>query len=317
MSFRILGTGSYVPPRAVTNDDLAQLVETSDEWIKQRVGIDQRHVCTTETTGEMAYYAAKKALEDANVKPEELDLIICATVSNDMQCPTAAGYTQMKLGAKCPAFDINSACSGFIFALETAAAYFAKGGCEKILVVGAEMMSRIIDWTDRNTCVIFGDGAGAAILGKGDGFLASKISTYGGDDVIDIPNTIGKSPFYEGEERHNFVHMKGQETFKFAVGAMTRDVTEVIEKAGLTTDEVDWIVPHQANIRIIQFAAKKLKMPPEKFFVNIEKYGNTSAASVPMALDELRRSGRLHENDIMVLTAFGGGLSSAACVIRA
>ena len=164
MSFKILGTGSYVPPKTITNDDMSQLVETSDEWIKQRVGIATRHVCTTETTGEMAYYAAEKALEDAGVKPEELDLIICATVSNDMQCPTAAGYAQMKLGAVCPAFDVNSACSGFIFALETASAYFEKGNYKKILVIGAEMMSRIIDWTDRNTCVIFGDGAGAAVF---------------------------------------------------------------------------------------------------------------------------------------------------------
>lgn len=315
MSFKILGTGSYVPPKTVTNDDLSQLVETSDEWIKQRVGISERHVCTTETTGEMAYYAAEKALEDAGVKPEELDLIICATVSNDMQCPTAAGYAQMKLGAVCPAFDVNSACSGFLFALETAAAYFEKG-YKKILVIGAEMMSRIIDWTDRNTCVIFGDGAGAAVLGRGENYIASKISTYGGDDVIDIPNTIGKSPFYDGEERHHFVHMKGQETFKFAVGEMTKGVKAVIEAAGMTTDNIDWVVPHQANIRIIQFASKKLHMPAEKFFVNIEKYGNTSAASVPMALDELRKSGKLKENDIIVLTAFGGGLSSAACVIR-
>ena len=316
MSFRIIGTGSYVPEKVVTNFDLAEVIDTSDEWIKQRVGISERHISTDESAAEMGYKAALNALEMSNVKPEELDLIIVASISNDTICPTAAGTVQKLLGAKCPAFDVNSACSGFLFAIDTAAGFFARGKVKKALVVGSERMSRIIDWNDRGTCVIFGDGAGAAVLEEGDGYLESKIATYGGDDVIKIPSGTDASPYYDKETKAAHVFMDGQETFKFAVNTITSEIQEITEKAGLSVEDIKYVVPHQANIRIIQFASKRLGLPMEKFFVNIEKYGNTSAASIPMALDELNRTGDLKRGDIIAMTAFGGGLSSATCIIK-
>ena len=316
MSFRIIGTGSYVPEKVVTNFDLAEVIDTSDEWIKQRVGISERHISTDESAAEMGYKAALNALEMSNVKPEELDLIIVASISNDTICPTAAGTIQKLLGAKCPAFDVNSACSGFLFAIDTAAGFFARGKVKKALVVGSERMSRIIDWKDRGTCVIFGDGAGAAVLEEGDGYLESKIATYGGDDVIKIPSGTDASPYYDKEIGAAHVFMDGQETFKFAVNTITSEIQEITEKAGLSVEDIKYVVPHQANIRIIQFASKRLGLPMEKFFVNIEKYGNTSAASIPMALDELNRTGDLKRGDIIAMTAFGGGLSSATCIIK-
>lgn len=317
MSFSVLGTGSYVPPRVVTNDELSTMVDTSDEWIAQRVGVRQRHVCTTETAADLAVEAAKKALEDGHTKPEELDLILAATVSGEDVSPNIACMVQNRLGATCPSYDINAACSAFIFLLETAAGYFARKKVKKVLVVGAERLSRILDWEDRSTCVIFGDGAGAVLLGEGENYLASHLYTRGGDDVIKIPNFIGKSPFYEREPIKPYIHMKGQETFKFAVNAMCGDVRLVMDEAGLAGPDVAWVVPHQANARIIDLARRKLAdIPAGRFFVNIDRYGNTSAASIPMALDELNRAGQLHRGDHLVLCAFGGGLSSAACVLR-
>ncbi len=316
MAIKFLGTGSYVPENVVTNNDLAKLVETSDEWIVQRVGVSRRHISTNETAADFAIQAAKRALDDAKISADEIDLIVAASTSSDHICPTVAGFVQRAIGATCPAFDVNSACSGFLFALETVVSFVMRGGIRNALVIGAERMSRIIDWTDRGTCVIFGDGAGAAVVAPGEGYLASKLFTAGGDEVIEIPNYGGDSPFFKGEKKKPYAFMDGQETFKFAVGKMTEDVKYVVETAGLTLDDVDHVVPHQANIRIIDFASKRLRIPKEKFTVNVEKYGNTSAASVPMALDELNKSGRLKRGDKVVLTAFGGGLSSAACIIE-
>ncbi|MGM9974596.1 MAG: beta-ketoacyl-ACP synthase III [Clostridiaceae bacterium] len=316
MTFKIIGTGSYVPPLAVTNDELSKYIDTSDEWIVQRVGVKKRHICTTETAADLAYEAAKKALENGNIEAEELDLIICATVSGEDISPALSCSVQERLGATCPAMDINAACSAFIYMLETAAGYFARKKVKKVLVIGAERMSRIMDWSDRSTCVIFGDGAGAVLLSEGDNYIASKLNTQGGDDVIKIPNFIGSSPFYKKEQIKPYIHMKGQETFKFAVNAMCKDLTEVIEEAGLTPEEVDHVIPHQANIRIIDAAKKRLNIPPERFHSNIESYGNTSAASIPILIDELNRAGRIKKDDILALAAFGGGLSSGACILR-
>lgn len=316
MSFEILGTGHYVPPRVVTNAELSAFLDTSDEWISRRVGVRQRRVCTTETAADLAYRAALAALETGGTGPEELDLILCATVSGDDVSPSMACTVQGMLGATCPAMDINAACSAFIYMLETAAGFFARGTVKRVLVVGAERMSRILDWEDRNTCVIFGDGAGALLLGAGDAYRSSRLFARGGDDVIKIPHFAGKSPFYENETPKPYVHMNGQETFKFAVGAMCRDLAEVIGKAGLRERDVAWVVPHQANIRIIEAAKKRLDIPPERFCSNIDRYGNTSAASIPILLDELSRGGMLKGGDYLALCSFGGGLSSAACIIR-
>ena len=306
----------YVPPRAVTNDDLSQMVETNDEWIRQRVGVVERRVSTDEWTSEMATKAASAALENAGVKPEELDLILAATVSGETISPSVSAMVQHNLGATCPAFDINAACSAFIFLLETAAGFFARGKAQRVLVVGAERLSGILDWTDRSTCIIFGDGAGAAVLTSGDGYLDSTLTVAGGDDVIKIPHFPGSSPFFEREIESPYIHMKGQETFKYAVNAMSGDITTLLTRNSLTADDIKYIVPHQANRRIIDFTAKKLGIPAEKFYVNIEKYGNTSSASVPIALDELNRAGALEPGDLVILSAFGGGLANGACLLK-
>ena len=317
MSFQILGTGSFAPEKIVTNDDLSTMVETSDEWITKRVGVKERHVCTTETNTDMGVAAAQAALENAGVRPEELDLIIGATISADTISPGLAGMVQNRIGATCPCFDMNVACPGFLFALDVADGFFARKRAKKVLVVSSERMSGLIDWTDRGTCVIFGDGAGAAVLGEGDNYLSSTLSTIGGEDVISIPTKWDNSPFYEKELGKNVVHMQGQETYKFAVTSMVRDVRLVMEQAGITGDQVKAVIPHQANYRIINEARRRLpEIAPEKFLMNIDRFGNTSSASEPILLDEANRQGLLQRGDYVVLTAFGGVLSTAACVVR-
>lgn len=316
MSIRILGTGFYVPERIVTNDELSQYVETNDEWIVQRVGVHERHVSENETAVDFAVKASENAIKSSGISVDEIDMIIAATISSDDICPTLAGAVGQRIGAHCPAFDVNSACSGFLFALDTAVSYMTRGGIRNILVIGSERLSRLLDWTDRSTCVIFGDGAGACVVSQGDGYLSSRLFTQGGSDVIEIPADCGASPFLKGEKRSPFIFMAGQETFKFAVNRIVEDVKYVADKAGISLDEIDHVVPHQANIRIIDFASKRLGIPKEKFFVNIDKYGNTSSASVPIALAELNRSGRLKRGDIVAMVAFGGGLSSAACILK-
>ena len=317
MSFRILGTGSFLPQKVLTNDDLSHMVETSDEWITKRVGVKERRVCTTETNTDMGVAAALAALEDSGVKPEELDLIIGATISADTISPGLAGMVQNRIGATCPCFDMNAACPGFLFALEVADGFFVKKTVKKVLVVSAERMSGLIDWTDRSTCVIFGDGAGAAVLGEGDNYLASELHTAGGDDVISIPTWWNNSPFYEHQLKQNKVNMAGQETYKFAVSSMVRDIQSVMAKAGITGEQVKAVVPHQANYRIINEARRRLpEIAPEKFLINIQRCGNTSSASEPILLDEANRQGILQPGDYVVLPAFGGGLSSAASVVR-
>lgn len=316
MSFSVLGTGMYVPPRIVTNEDMSKLVDTNDEWIMQRVGVKERHVSVDETAADMGYKAALQALENSGVKKEEIDLILAASVSGESISPSVSCMIQNLLGVSCMTMDINAACSAFVFMLETAAGFFARGRVKKVLVIGAERLSRIVDWEDRSTCVIFGDGAGAVVLGEGENFLDSVFSVKGGNNVIDIPQFRGKSPFYTRESKKPYIHMKGQETFKFAVNAICRDSRGLLKANGLTFDDISYIVPHQANQRIIDFASVMLKIPKEKFYVNIDRYGNTSSASIPIALDEMNRKGMLKKGDLLLLPAFGGGLASAACILR-
>lgn len=316
MSIRFLGTGYYLPPKVVTNDDLAKLVDTSDEWITQRVGVKERHFSVNETTSDMATKAAIAALEKSGLSPSDIDLIIVGTITSDTLCPSVAATVQKNIGSQGIAFDISSACSGFMFSLETAVAYIERGMAKNALVIGAERLSKILDFTDRSTCVIFGDGAGAAVVTKGEGYLSSTMYTSGNDEVLYIPDNVGISPFYEGEEQKRCVHMDGQETFKFAVNRITQDIKTVAQKADIALGDIDHVVLHQANIRILEFASKRLKIPFERFFVNIDSVGNTSAASVPIALADLDASGKLHRGDIVALAAFGGGLSSAACIIK-
>ncbi|MBR5308361.1 MAG: ketoacyl-ACP synthase III [Clostridia bacterium] len=316
MGIKILGTGSYLPEKVLTNDDLSKIVDTNDEWISQRVGVKERHVSETETAADFAIEASRRALEKSGITAQEIDLIVCATISSETLCPTVAGMVQAAIGASCPAFDVSSACSGFLFALDTAAAFIDRGGVRNALVIGSERLSKLVDWSDRSTCVIFGDGAGAAVIGKGDNYLAHLLYTSGGNEVIEIPSFGGSSPFYKNELKHPYIFMDGQETFKFAVKKIVDDVNAVLEMANLTIDDIAYIVPHQANIRIIDYAAKRLKISTDKIFVNIDKVGNTSAASVPIALSELCNSGKLKKGDKIIMCAFGGGLSSAACIIE-
>lgn len=317
MSFQILGTGSSLPEKIITNDDLSHMVETSDEWIVKRVGVKERRVCTTESVTDLGAQAAARALENAGVCAQELDLIIATTISADTISPGLGGMVQNRIGAHCPAFDMNVACPGFLFGLDVAAGFFARKAVKKVLVVSAERMSGLLDWTDRSTCCIFGDGAGAAVLGEGESYLASELHTKGGDDIISIPTAWDNSPFYERTREKSCVHMQGQETYKFAVTSMVGDIRSVMEKAGITGEQIKWVIPHQANYRIINEARKRLpEIAPEKFAVNIERVGNTSSASEPILLDELNRAGQIQSGDYVLLSAFGGGLSSACCIVR-
>lgn len=318
MNFTVLGTGSYLPPRVVTNDELSTFLDTSDEWISQRVGIRSRHVATTETAADMALRAAEAALENSGIAAGEIDLILTASISGETVSPSVSCLVQRGLGVSCPAFDLSAACSAFLFLLDTADAFFARGGVNRILVIGAERMSRITDWTDRSTAVIFGDGAGAMVLERGgEGvYHPARLTVTGGGEVIHIPQSHGNSPFWEGDDSKPYTFMDGQNTFKFAVNSICTDVKAVVDEAGLTLDDIDWIIPHQANIRILDFAARRLGVPMEKIATNIETTGNTSSASIPIITDDLWRSGRLKRGQTVVLTAFGGGLASAACVMK-
>ncbi len=317
MSFKIVGTGSYVPEHIVTNDDLTLFLDTSDEWIRSRSGIEQRHVVTNETTSELATKAAQAALENAGADVSEIDMILCATVSGEYVSPSVACMVQHNLGAQCPCLDLNAACTAWIYLMDTAAAFFCKGGIRKMLVIGAESMSRILNWHERSTCVLFGDGAAAVVLEPGDNYITSVFQVQGGDDVIAIPTKKGISPWYDHQEKEPLVHMNGQETYKFAVSNFPKRIAEVVEKAGLKQSDVDWVIPHQANKRIIDGAARRMKdIPAVHFCVNFQKNGNTSAASIPLVLDEWNRAGRFQPGDLIAMAAFGGGLSSAACLVR-
>ena len=320
MSFSILGTGSALPSHVVTNEDLAQMVDTSDEWIRTRTGITERRVCTTESITDLAFEAAQNALADSNISADELDLIICATISADYATPSMACTLQMKLGADCPAFDINAACTGFIYALDVAAGYFARRPDQKILVVAAEAMTRLVDWEDRGTCVLFGDGAGAVVLGQGDDLLAIQTGAKGSVSPLYAKNSWGNSPFHaessDSADENPYLHMDGQEVFRFAVTSMVQTVEQVLEEANLTKDEIAYLIPHQANIRILDSAVNRLKLPKEKCLTNIAVRGNTSAACVAILLDEASREGKLKKDDLLALTAFGGGLTTGACILR-
>ena len=317
MSFRVLGTGSYAPPKVVTNDDLSQFLDTSDEWIQQRVGVKERHFSVNETAADMAAKAAQAAIENSGVNPEEIDLILLATITGESQVPSTACVVQGLLGLNCMALEVNAACSAFDCALETVAGYFARGKVRKALVIGTERMSRILDFTDRGTAVIFGDGAGALVLEAGENYIDSVFYVQGNEEVIGCALPVGNSPYYErGQERKPMAYMDGQATFKFAVNAIVKDCNELVKRNGLTYDDIAFIVPHQANMRIIDFASRKLKVPMEKFSVNIDRFGNTSSASIPMMLDELNRAGKLKRGDLLLLPAFGGGLASACCLLK-
>lgn len=316
MSFTILGTGKAVPEYVLTNDELSKMVDTSDEWIRTRTGIQERHICKNETLTELTVKAARAALENAGVTPEQLDLIICSTMRGENITPSQACMIQKEIGASCPAFDVNAACSGFIYALDVADGYFARKKVKYVLVVSMDNLSNIVDWQDRSTCVLFGDGGAAAVLGEGDDLLAINLTAVGNDKVLRIPHGTNASPFYEHGEERAVLHMEGNEVYKFAVNAMATGIKKSVADAGLELKDVDCVIPHQANIRIINASAKNLDIPRERFFCNVMHYGNTSSGSVPIALDEANRSGVLKKGDIIAMCAFGAGLTTGSCVIR-
>ena len=300
MKIKIKGTGSAVPKLRVTNDDLSKLMDTSDEWIRSRTGIGARHLAVEETTTGLAVAAAKEALKDAEMTAEELDLIIAATVTADKFLPNLACEVQSALGAKnAVAFDLNAACSGFLFALATADAYFATGRCRKALILGAETLSKMMDWSDRSTCVLFGDGAGAAVVTAAEnGIIGLNMHSNGAKGGVLTCGSRSTGNFLLGKKPElGYMTMEGQEVFKFAVKQVPECIKEVLEETGNTAEDIDQFIIHQANYRIIESIAKRLKVDLEKFPVNMEHYGNTSGASVPILLDELNRAGKLKNGD--------------------
>ena len=315
MRVGIMGTGSYVPERILTNNDLAKIVDTNDEWITTRTGIRERRIASDdEATSDLAFKAAEKAIMDAGIDKNEIELIIVATMTQDHLTPSTAALVQDKLGIKAAAFDVSAACTGFIYGFTAGYSFIKAGIYKKVVVIGAETMSRVTDWEDRGTCILFGDGAGAVVLGEVEtgGFLASHLAADGSGacELIVPAGGSRKAATAETiENREVYLKMNGREVFKFAVKAFPESVENVLTQQNLTADDIDIFIPHQANVRIIEAIAKRFKQPLDKFFVNLHKYGNTSGASIPIALDEASKEGRFKKGDKIVATGFGGGLT--------
>jgi len=320
----ITGTGMSVPSRILTNADLEQIVDTSDEWIQTRTGIRERRIALpNEAVSKFAEEAARNALEMAGVAPKDIDLIICATVTPDAPIPATACLLQHRLGCqRAAAFDMQAGCSGFIYAQSVAKQFIVSGRCRNVLVVGAELLSKFLDWSDRATCVIFADGAGAAVMSEGSlprGILASALHSDG--SMSDFISMEGGGSMHPASEETlakgmHFIRMRGNETFKIAVRSLEDVSREVLLAAGLTPNDVSLFIPHQANQRIISAVGERLGIPPERCYVNIDRYGNTSAASIPIALDEAVRAGKVQRGDILLMAAFGAGLTWAASAVR-
>ena len=317
---RIAGTGSYLPEKVLTNADLEKMVETSDEWIVSRTGITERHIAAEgQTTSDLGYQAALRALEAAGIEASQLDMIVVGTTTPDLIFPSTACLIQAKLGAVgCPAFDVNAACSGFVFALSVADKFIRAGDARHVLVIGAETLTRIVDWTDRTTCVLFGDGAGAVVL-KADaetGILSTHLHSDGSKKEL-LWNPVGISAgFGEDGQTTGAIQMKGNDVFKYAVKALDSVVDETLEANALTKGDLDWLIPHQANLRIIEATAKRLELSMDQVVVTVDKHGNTSSASVPLALDAAVRSGRVQRGQLLLLEAFGGGFTWGSALIR-
>jgi 3-oxoacyl-[acyl-carrier-protein] synthase-3 len=321
---QIIGSGRFGPQKVLSNFDLEKIVDTSDEWIQTRTGIKERRIAEDQqASSDLALLAAQDALEDAKIKPEDLDGIIVGTVTPDMQFPATACFLQDKLGAKnAAAFDLSAACSGFIYGISTAHGLIVSGQMERVLVVGVEVLSKFLDWNDRGTCVLFGDGAGAAVLEACDpdeGIMASYMKSDGSlADLLCIPAGGSREPMSGStfESGGQYIKMKGDGVFKYAVRAMVDATHVVLEQTGLTLEDVAHFIPHQANIRIIDAITSRLKIPQDKVVVNLDRFGNTSSATIPIAFDEVRKSGRIEDGDIVLLVAFGGGLTWGSILFK-
>ncbi|MBJ89498.1 MAG: 3-oxoacyl-ACP synthase [Woeseia sp.] len=317
---RIAGTGGYLPERIMTNKELEAMVETSDEWIQDRSGIKQRHIAAQgEMTSDMGLKAALEALDMADIDPQEIDLIIVGTTTPDKVFPSTACIIQRQLGLKgIPAFDLQAVCSGFVYALDVANRFITTGGATNALIIGSETLSRIVDWKDRGTSVLFGDGAGAIVLSRADepGIMTTHIHADGHyEDLLHVP--AGVSNGYKHLQAESaFIQMKGNEVFRKAVGTLGSIARETLESSGVRQDELTWLVPHQANLRIIAAAAKKLNLPMEQVIITVDQHANTSSASIPLALDVAVRDGRIRRGDLLLLEAFGGGFTWGSALIR-
>ena len=314
---RIAGTGSYLPEKFLTNIDLESMVETSDEWITDRTGIKKRHIAgDDETTTDLAYFAAKNAISAAGIKPRDIDMIIVATTTPTRIFPSTAALVQQKLGIHgCPAFDIQAVCTGFVYALTVADKFIKSGSAKNVLVIGAETLSRIVDWTDRNTCVLFGDGAGAVVLQASaePGIMSTHIHCDGSfNELLHVPTGPGSAI----TEDPAYIEMQGNDVFKIAVKTLSKIVDETLAANQLNKHDIDWLIPHQANIRIIAATAKKLSMSMESVVVTVQDHGNTSAASIPLALDVAVRDGRIKRGETLLFEAFGGGFTWGSALIK-
>jgi 3-oxoacyl-[acyl-carrier-protein] synthase-3 len=322
----IIGTGSYAPDRVLSNAELSAMVDTSDEWIRTRSGIRERRIAADgEASSDMGVQAARRALADAGLAATDIDLLIVATITPDLPMPATACIIQHKLGVPTSAacFDVNAACTGFLYALDTACAMLGSGRYRRALVIGVEKLSTIVDWKDRTTCVLFGDGAGAVVVGTTPtpdvGLIGTKLGALGENvDLLCIPNGGSSAPATPASiaAGSHFIKMKGKEVFKLAVRVMDEAAREILEQHHLRADQIALVIPHQANLRIIEAISQYLELPMERFFVNVDRYGNTSAASIPLALDEARRTGRIKSGDLTLLVAFGAGLTYGSALIR-
>jgi len=320
---KIISTGAYVPQRIVKNDELSKMVETSDEWITSRTGIKQRRISSGEKTYQIAAKAATEAIKNAAIDKEEIDMIILATITPDFFMPSTANLVQAELGLDgVPSFDITAGCTGFVYGLQIADQFIRSKESKTILVIGAEVLSKVIDWSDRNTCVLFGDGAGAVILKSSN--QEGVICTYTGSqgdlqESLTLPAVPLKNPFLQVQNNNgkpSNISMNGKEIFQFAIRIMIKSISQVLNKSDLSIDDIDYIIPHQANIRIIDYVARKLKVEREKFIINLDRFGNTSSASIPLALDEAHKKKMFCPGDRIIMVAFGGGLTWGAALLN-
>jgi 3-oxoacyl-[acyl-carrier-protein] synthase-3 len=320
---KIISTGAYVPQRIVKNDELTKMVDTNDEWITSRTGIKQRRISSGEKTYQMAAKAAKEAIENAGIEKEEIDMIVLATISPDFFMPSTANLVQAELGLDdIPSFDVTAGCTGFVYALQIADQFIKSKQSKTILVIGVEVLSKVVDWSDRNTCVLFGDGAGAVILKSSsqEGIICTYTGSQGDlKELLTLPAVPLKNPFLDvpnNNGRPSNISMSGKEIFQFAIRIMIKSISQVLNKSNLSIDDIDYIVPHQANIRIIDYVARKLKVERGKFIINLDHFGNTSSASVPLALDEAYKKKTFRPGDRIIMVAFGGGLTWGSALLN-